>query len=262
ESAVSLQGELARSREQMAEESRSRQNAQASLGAANQRVSALTEALSGAKQQLADEIKKRQNAEINLQSATYQITALRDELDRTKRQALDLAKQLRQLEIVANDKPPLITISDADVHTFRQGSADISHELQQFLAVRTVPDLLKLSQRYNAAIIEVVGHTDEVPLGTSLRQRSNLDEKLLGVLGSREAPTILGACDNVGLGMARAASVVIELKKLGLQKGFTLLPLSAGPAINTDETLAQGSSSSVATPSRRRIEIRLRRHRA
>ncbi len=59
--------------------------------------------------------------------------------------------------------------------------------------------------------------------------------------------------------MARATAVVEELKRLGLQNDFTIVPLSAGSAIDLDGSLAPGNQYGVPVPDRRRIEIRLRR---
>jgi hypothetical protein len=53
--------------------------------------------------------------------------------------------------------------------------------------------------------------------------------------------------------------VVNELKKLGLGAQFTLLPLSAGSVIGVNGMLAAGDQLVISDPSRRRIEIRLRR---
>jgi len=82
---------------------------------------------------------------------------------------------------------------------------------------------------------------------------------LLEVLNGRKEAKVLAACDNVALGMARAAAVVNEFRKLGLTKDFTLLALSAGPAISMEEALSPGNRGRTADPARRRIEIRLKR---
>ncbi len=156
-----------------------------------------------------------------------------------------------------NDKPPLITISDAAFRTFKEGSAEISPELSAFLA-DVVGRLQALRSQYGANVIEVIGHTDEVKLGPNKRV-CNLDENLIDVLNGRKAPTELGPCDNVGLGMARAIAVVVELRRRGLGDDFVLLPLSAGAAIDTDDSLAKGGQPPMPIPARRRIDIRLRR---
>jgi flagellar motor protein MotB len=179
-------------------------------------------------------------------------------LEAEKQRAATLQNQLIAMEARLNDRPPLITISDARFRTFAEASAEISPALSQFL-MSTMRELYSLRHRYGTTVIEVIGHTDEVRLGPSKRQLCNLDEDILNVLNGRKDAKSLGPCDNVGLGMARATAVVNELKRLGLSKDFTLLPFSAGAAIDTNETVASGNQAGILLPARRRIEIRLRR---
>ncbi len=164
---------------------------------------------------------------------------------------------MKSIENKLNDKPPLITVSDAKFHTFEEGSAVISVELRELLA-NIAKQLYALRDRYQANVVEIIGHTDEVRFGSTKRQ-CNLDDSLLEVLNGRKDTRALLPCDNVGLGMARATAVVDELKRLGLGRDFVLLPLSSGAAIDTNETIASGSQMSTSLPARRRIEIRLRR---
>ena len=159
----------------------------------------------------------------------------------------------------ANDKPPLLKVNDErGVSIFAQGSAEPTPTLLQWLNA-VYPVLIENGAKYGTNVIEVTGHTDELPVGQVMQERKNLDKSLLGVLNGRERSADLGACDNVGLGMARAAAVVAELTRLGLARQFTILPLSAGPSINVDGTLAEGLALPASEPARRRIEIRLRR---
>jgi hypothetical protein len=103
-------------------------------------------------------------------------------------------------------------------------------------------------------VIEVVGHTDEQPIGV---RPSNLDQGLVPVLNGAAIGSLMPA-DNAGLGLARAVSVVSVLRQSKLLEGYKLIPLSGAQLVNTDETLAL-----VGTPGdireRRRIEIRLRK---
>jgi flagellar motor protein MotB len=175
-----------------------------------------------------------------------------------KQRIASLVEQQKQLESRLNDRPPLITISDARFRTFEEASAEISPELSQFLRT-LVPTLYKLREQYGAHVVEVTGHTDEIRIGASRRQSCNLDQELLPTVNGKKPARLLEACDNVGLGMARATAVVNELRSLGLASSFWLLPLSAGQAIDTDGTLATGAQVVTSSPARRRIEIRLRR---
>lgn len=185
---------------------------------------------------------EKEEAEENVKRATERIILLFDEVQAVQRRL--------------NDKPPLIIISDAKFSTFEQASADISPALSNYLRTM-VPDLRRLRDQYGAEVIEIVGHTDEVRLAR--RRRCNLDEDLLDTANSRRSAGLLGPCDNVGLGMARAAAVINELRSFGLESEFTFLPLSGGQAIDTDGTLAKGEQVATPNPARRRIEIRLRR---
>jgi len=189
--------------------------------------------------------------------AKKEAAVARAEANRQGQIAAEEVRKRKLAEAKLNDRPPLITISDAKFRTFKEASSEISPELSQFLS-STVAQLYRLRAQYQANVIEVTGHTDEVKLGPSMRL-CNLDENLIDVLNGRKDIKALGPCDNVGLGIARATAVVSELRARGLGKDFVLLPLSAGPAIDTDETMARGGHMQVPLPARRRIEIRLRR---
>jgi len=118
-----------------------------------------------------------------------------------------------------------------------------------------VPKILKLIKEYKVDIIEIVGHTDEQPLGW---RRSNLDTSLLKFLAS-QGPLRLTSADNAGLGMARAAAVAkFLMSDPRIGKQYRVLPLSAAQTVNAKGRLATGQNSGDA-PDRRRIEIRLRR---
>jgi flagellar motor protein MotB len=229
------------------------------LAAAEGERDRVKQTLDALSKQLADKKEKQSATEGRLAAAAA-------ERDQTK-QALDavsklLAGEKRKHAATqaalknATDKPPLISISDESFRTFEEGSAVISARLAQYLA-GTVATLDDHRKRYGTSVIEVVGHTDEVRIRK--KDFCNLDDELLEVLNGRKEAKVLAACDNVALGMARATAVVNEFKKLGLEKDFTLLPLSAGPAISTEETLAPGNQGGAPNPSRRRIDIRLKR---
>jgi len=151
--------------------------------------------------------------------------------------------------------PPIITLSDAGGYSFRSGSAELSATFHDTLVKKTPIDILAYVKKYDVDVIEVVGHTDEQPLGI---RPSNLDGNLLSVLKGTSTVASLTPADNAGLGLARAVSVVSVLRQGGLLEGYKLIPLSGAQLVNTDETLAtQGASGD--DPQRRRIEIRLRK---
>ncbi|MBI5319810.1 hypothetical protein [Bradyrhizobium sp.] len=151
--------------------------------------------------------------------------------------------------------PPIIGLSEALGYTFKSGSAELSPAFHNTLISKTPNDILKYIKKYNVDVIEVVGHTDEQPIGM---RPSNLDRDLLAVLKSTANVATLVPADNAGLGLARAVSVVSVLRQSSLLAGYKLIPLSGAQLVNTDETLAiLGIPANV--PERRRIEIRLRK---
>jgi hypothetical protein len=73
------------------------------------------------------------------------------------------------------------------------------------------PDQILASiKEYEVDVVEVVGHTDEQPVGSC---SSNLDRDLIPVLKDNAAITSLVPADNPGLGLARATSVVSRSAK-------------------------------------------------
>ena len=152
--------------------------------------------------------------------------------------------------------PPIIRLSEADGNFFRTGSAELSPEFREKLLASTPEQIAALLKKYDVDVIEVVGHTDEQPVG--LRQ-SNLDRDLVPVLRNYASIASLVPADNAGLGLARAVSVVSLLSRSPLLAGYRLIPMSGAQLINTDETLAIGGSFSGDVRERRRIEIRLRK---
>ncbi|MET4337029.1 MULTISPECIES: hypothetical protein [unclassified Bradyrhizobium] len=151
--------------------------------------------------------------------------------------------------------PPIITLSEANGNFFKSGSAELSPSFHGKLASSIPEDILKNIKKFDVDVIEVVGHTDEQPLGV---RQSNLDGNLLSVLKNTTAVSTLVPADNAGLGLARAVSVVSVLRQSPLLTGYKIIPLSGAQLVNTDETLAVlGIPANV--PERRRIEIRLRK---
>ena len=71
-------------------------------------------------------------------------------------------------------------MSEADGYFFKSGSAELSPTFHDALVNETPVEILKYIRKYDVDVIEVVGHTDERPIGS--RQYSNLDSDLLSVL--------------------------------------------------------------------------------
>jgi flagellar motor protein MotB len=152
--------------------------------------------------------------------------------------------------------PPIIRMSEADGYFFKSGSAELSPTFRDALINKTPKEILNYIRKYDVDVIEVVGHTDERPVGS--RQFSNLDRDLLPVLKNDAEIASIVPADNAGLGIARAVAVVSVLRQSPLLAGYKLIPLSGAQLVNTDETLAiAGSPGDIQQ--RRRIEIRLRK---
>lgn len=152
------------------------------------------------------------------------------------------------------DLPPIVMLREDRGFRFESGSAVLSERAAAKLHDETVRQLVDLVGRYDVDVIEVIGHTDEQPVGTT--HVSNLDQSLLSVVdgGPVEA---LSPADNAGLGLARAVSVARLLKTDARLAGIEILPLSGAQLIGTDGRLTAGGGGN--EPDRRRIEIRLRR---
>jgi len=151
--------------------------------------------------------------------------------------------------------PPIINLSQARGYRFESGSAELSQEFRDSLQ-QSIPGYIQGQMKaYDVDVIEVVGHTDEQPVG--LRQ-SNLDHALLPVLKGTAVISSIVPADNAGLGLARAVSVASVLRQAPQLTAYKILPLSGAQLINNDETLAT-SGLPANVQERRRIEIRLRK---
>ncbi|BBE72493.1 hypothetical protein [Oharaeibacter diazotrophicus] len=168
-----------------------------------------------------------------------------------------LAREVAALSARAGrpvDLPPILMLREDAGFRFGSGSAVPSARASEKLRTETIATLRDLVDRYDVDVVEVIGHTDDQPVGTT--HVSNLDQNLVGVVGGRPIET-LSAADNAGLGLARAVSVARILKSDPRLAGVEILPLSAAQLVGTDGRLTAGGGG--AEPERRRIEIRLRR---
>ena len=115
--------------------------------------------------------------------------------------------------------PPIIRMSEADGYFFRSGSAELSPTFQEALVTKTPVEILNYIRKYDVDIIEVVGHTDERPIG--LRQYSNLDRDLLPVLKNNAGVISLVPADNAGL------AEFIAAEEMGRMRGYWWALLAA-----------------------------------
>jgi hypothetical protein len=152
--------------------------------------------------------------------------------------------------------PPMISLSEAGGYFFKLGSVELSTEFEKRLHEVVIPTLLKTAKEYDVDVIEVVGHTDELPIGL---KNSNLDHDMVEVLKGNKPIVALKPGNNAGLGISRSVSVVRSLLQDGRLKGLRVLPLSGPQPVKTDETLANGTDVQRDVKERRRIKIRLRK---
>lgn len=155
--------------------------------------------------------------------------------------------------------PPIVVLSEENqAYRFELGSADVSDAFASRIREHIAPLLDSLSRFHKADVVEVIGHTDAVPVGG----RSTLDRELLRAYERPAEESELRAGSNVDLGILRALTVIRYLREA--QTGTTLgridrfVPYSAGQMILPDGELASTADEAL-NPARRRIEIRLRR---
>ena len=154
-------------------------------------------------------------------------------LTQTNKTLIDINKNLKTKTKLSKG-PPIINLPEADDYSFETGRAILSFEFSNKLRTEIKDKIIKNLIEYEADIIEVIGHTDEQAMRKT--RQSNLDQNTVKFIkGETDAP--LKARDNAGLGLARAASVVKELKKLPELANYTILPYSAGQLILPNENL-------------------------
>ncbi|KPF78326.1 hypothetical protein IP88_04000 [alpha proteobacterium AAP81b] len=150
--------------------------------------------------------------------------------------------------------PPFVSLSEAGGYYFDPGKATLRPEFERNLVSQVIPMLARNLAEYDVDVIEVIGHTDEVPMvGTS-----NLDAQLVAASAGRFPIPDLRSTDNAGLAMARAVSVVHVLRADKRLAGARILPLSGAQMIVPVDRLSDGTAQG-SDQRRRRIEIRLRR---
>lgn len=150
--------------------------------------------------------------------------------------------------------PPFVSLSEAKGYFFDSGKATLRPEFEQNLKNEVIPMLARNLVDYDVNVIEVIGHTDEVPMVGS----SNLDAKLVSASTNRFPIRGLQSTDNAGLAMARAVAVVGILRADPRLKGAAILPLSGAQMIVPVDRMADGTATA-SDQRRRRIDIRLRR---
>ena len=150
--------------------------------------------------------------------------------------------------------PPFFSLSEAGGYYFDSGKATLRPEFEENLRAVVIPLLVTNLKDYDVDVIEVIGHTDEVPMSGE----TNLDERLIAASAGRYPIAGLRSRDNAGLAMARAVAVVKVLRSDARLRGVTILPLSGAQMIVPVDRVADGTQRG-SDRNRRRIEMRLRR---
>ena len=153
-----------------------------------------------------------------------------------------------------NGWPPFFSLSEAGGYYFDSGKATLRPEFGRNLRTQIIPMLARSISEYDVDVIEVIGHTDEVPMVG----QSNLDGSLIRAAAAKMSIGDLRSTDNAGLAMARAVAVVRILRADKRLAGTTILPLSGAQMIVPVDHMADGSATA-SDQRRRRIEIRLRK---
>jgi flagellar motor protein MotB len=165
------------------------------------------------------------------------------------RRAISAAQRGRE-----GEWPPFFSLSEAGGYYFESGKATLRPEFERSLRSAIIPMLATQIKDYDVDVIEVIGHTDEVPMVGS----SNLDTSLIAASVSRVPISDLRSTDNAGLAMARAVAVVRVLRSDPSLARTAILPLSGAQMIVPIDRMADGTAAR-DDQSRRRIEIRLRK---
>jgi len=171
----------------------------------------------------------------------------------------DLEKFVKEV-VAASSKgrkgqwPPFFSLSEAGGYFFDSGKATLRPEFDRNLRREVIPMLAKSVADYDVDVVEVIGHTDEVPMSGS----SNLDSSLIAASVGRSPIAGLRSTDNAGLAMARAVAVVHVLRSDPRLRNVAILPLSGAQMIVPVDSVADGLARG-DDQRRRRIEIRMRR---
>ncbi len=159
------------------------------------------------------------------------------------------------------DKPLVFPLQEASGYVFTSGSSNVSPEFEGRLEQNIVPKILAIIKDYPIEVIEVIGHTDGIPVRS---RASNLDTKLRNFqFGPTSANVIrqLQIGSNADLGLARALSVAAALFNIFARsndprlKQLVFRVYSGSQLISPNNNILQGAQNK-NVPSRRRIELR------
>lgn len=191
-----------------------------------------------------------EEAEVGRKAAEAAAAAGQEDIEKFLNDAAEAARKGRK----KGEWPPFFSLSEAGGYFFDSGKATLRPEFSRNLSAVVIPALVENIQDYGVDVVEVIGHTDEVPMTGA----SNLDSRIIEASAGRFPIGNLRSNDNAGLAMARAIAVVRILRADPRLRGVTILPLSGAQMIVPIDKVADGTQRG-SDQRRRRIEIRLRR---
>ncbi|MDF5731675.1 MAG: flagellar motor protein [Rhizonema sp. PD38] len=162
-------------------------------------------------------------------------------------------------QISNTETPPILLIKDEN-YRFDPGSAGISPAMLNYITNKLVPDIEKTTKKFTINTVEIIGHTDEQPIGSVF---SNLDKNLEAAASSQGSVSTLKAGSNADLGLMRSLAVVKELLTIQKQQGkipkIKFRAYSAAQLILPNGEFAPIPQERQSEATRRRIEIRFTR---
>jgi len=151
-----------------------------------------------------------------------------------------------------HDQPPTVVLTETAGFVFPTGSAKLADDFTRRLTETVIPRIVEIALRYDCDVIEVIGHTD----GRPVRSASNLDEALVAAIRRGLTEVVPGS--NADLGLMRAWAVARIFRFDERLRHFHVAAYSAGHVLHPDGRYA-GEGDNSDEPTRRRIEVRVRR---
>lgn len=166
---------------------------------------------------------------------------------------------ISQISNKETETPPILLIKDEN-YRFDPGSAGIPPAMLNYITNKLVPNIEKTTKDFTINTVEIIGHTDEQPIGSV---SSNLDNNLEAAASSQGSLSTLKAGSNADLGLMRSLAVVKELltiqKKQGKMSRIRFRAYSAAQLILPNGQFAPIPQERQSEATRRRIEIRFTR---
>jgi hypothetical protein len=178
-----------------------------------------------------------------------------EDIDAVKDRLAEAQRLLREKDAtikLLREQPPIITLAETEARfRFPLGSAELSPPFRESLSQDVVPQILHAKQKYHINTVQVIGHTDEVPLSNLT---STLDKGLIAFIWANAA---VGPGSNTDLAMLRAVAVLKVLRAHPDLTDLKWVPYSAGQVLlPPDDVLSPGQDKG-QNPDRRRVVIRL-----